>query len=177
MLLFLTREAFCRRSMDDRRVGEGDPERALNGVFSELKLRFCQNRRGDVAPSSGDDWNGDESVLRFIFCCVLVSNEQIFHHQEEQERQWVCLTLEGWFQLGELRRFSIGDSSDSGRGTGFAIFAGDDVGVSLDSRSGWTCEHVLLSALRKRDDECLTVINMEHGLTESVVSIGLECQK
>lgn len=63
--------------MDDRRVGDGDPERPLSGVFSELKLRFCQNRRGDVVPSSGEDWNGDESVVRFIFCCVLVSNNSL----------------------------------------------------------------------------------------------------
>ena len=68
MLLFLTREAFCKRSMEERRVGEGDPERALSGVFSELKLRFCQKSRGDVVPSMGEDWNGDESVFRFIFC-------------------------------------------------------------------------------------------------------------
>jgi hypothetical protein len=69
MLLFLTREAFWRRSMDDRRVGDGEPSLPLMGVFSELKLRACQKRRGDVAlPSMGEDWNGDESVLRFIFC-------------------------------------------------------------------------------------------------------------
>lgn len=75
MLLFLTREAFCRRSIDDRRVGDGDPERPLSGMFSELKLRFCQNKRGDVVPSSGEDWNGDESVFRFIFCYVFVSDD------------------------------------------------------------------------------------------------------
>jgi len=60
--------------MEERRVGDGDPERPLSGVFSELKLRFCQNSRGDVVPSRGEDWNGDESVVKFIFCCVAVSN-------------------------------------------------------------------------------------------------------
>jgi hypothetical protein len=61
MLLFLTREAFCRRSIEERRVGDGEPERP-SWLFSELKLRFCQKRRGEVAVSKGDDWNGDESV-------------------------------------------------------------------------------------------------------------------
>jgi hypothetical protein len=58
ILLFLTREAFCKRSMEERREVDGDPR-----LFSELKLRFCQKRRGEVVPfSKGDDWNGDESV-------------------------------------------------------------------------------------------------------------------
>lgn len=58
MLLFLTRDAFWRRSMEERRVGDAPK------LFSELKLRFCQNMRGDVGLlfSRGDDWNGDESV-------------------------------------------------------------------------------------------------------------------
>lgn len=69
MLLFLTREAFCRRSREDRRQGDGELVLLLK-LFSELKLRFCQNMRGDVVvPSKGDDWNGDESV-NVIFWCV-----------------------------------------------------------------------------------------------------------
>lgn len=63
MLLFLTREAFCRRSMEERRVGEPEPARSYK-LFS---LRFCQKRRGEVVPSSGELWNGDESVFRAIF--------------------------------------------------------------------------------------------------------------
>lgn len=65
MLLFLTRDAFCRRSMEERRTGEGDPVR-LSRLFSELK-RVCQNTRGEVALSMGDmgdDWKGEESVFR-----------------------------------------------------------------------------------------------------------------
>lgn len=65
MLLFLTRDAFCRRSMEERRTGEGDPVR-LSRLFSELK-RVCQNTRGEVALSTGDmgdDWKGEESVFR-----------------------------------------------------------------------------------------------------------------
>jgi hypothetical protein len=54
-------------------------------------------------------------------------------------QECVGLTLDVWFQLGELRRFSVGDNSDSGRGIELAIFVGDEVGVSLDNRSGWTC--------------------------------------
>jgi hypothetical protein len=61
--------------MEERRVGDGDPERPLKGVFSELKLRFCQKRRGDVVPSIGEDWNGDESVFKPIFCDISVSTE------------------------------------------------------------------------------------------------------
>lgn len=62
--------------MDERRVGEGDPERPyrLFSALSELRLRFCQNRRGDVVPfSRGEDWNGEESVARPSFCCCAVS--------------------------------------------------------------------------------------------------------
>lgn len=44
-----------------------------------------------MAPSSGDDWNGEESVLSVIFLVV-------------------------WFQLGEFRRFSVGDISVNARG-------------------------------------------------------------
>lgn len=54
--------------MDERRVGEGEPFLSPMGVFSELKFRACQKSRGEVAlPSIGDDWNGDESLFRFIF--------------------------------------------------------------------------------------------------------------
>lgn len=71
MLLFLTREALCRRSMEVRRVGEGEPWRPpykpLFSVLMESRLRFCQKSLGDVVVSSGDDWNGEESVLRVIF--------------------------------------------------------------------------------------------------------------
>ena len=42
-------------------------------LFSEFTFdRFCQNRRGDVVLSRGEDWKGDESVLRDIFCEVRV---------------------------------------------------------------------------------------------------------
>jgi hypothetical protein len=112
MLLFLTRDAFCRRSMEDRRHGVGEPERP-RWLFSELKLRFCQNMRGDVVVfSKGDDWNGDESVS-VIFLVV-------------------------WFQLGEFRRFSVGDSSESGRGSALRSFAGDAMVLLLDRRRGCT---------------------------------------
>jgi len=60
MLLFRTREALWRRSIEDRRVGDVDPERAPANMFSAL--RFCQKRRGEVAESRGDDWNGEESL-------------------------------------------------------------------------------------------------------------------
>lgn len=77
MLLFLTREALCSRSIEERRVGEGEPPRP-NGLFSllmEFRLRFCQKSRGDVAASRGEDWNGDESVpsVNFFLLAVLLA--------------------------------------------------------------------------------------------------------
>ena len=41
-----------------------------------------------------------------------------------------------WFQLGELRLFSAGPISDSGRGTAAVILVGDEPGVPLDMRKG-----------------------------------------
>jgi hypothetical protein len=64
ILLFLTRDAFCRRSIEDLLVGDGDPVRPIR-EFSVL--RVCQNIRGEAVFSSGDDWNGDESVFRADF--------------------------------------------------------------------------------------------------------------
>lgn len=52
--------------MEERRVGDGEPERPPYREFSVL--RFCQKSRGEFMFSRGDDWNGDESVLRGSFC-------------------------------------------------------------------------------------------------------------
>lgn len=60
MLLFFTREALWRRSIEERRFGDGEPERAPWSMFSAL--RFCQNIRGEVLESKGEDWNGEESL-------------------------------------------------------------------------------------------------------------------
>ena len=82
MLLFLTREAFCSRSMEERRTGDGDPDRPEYKLFSEFVVfLFCQNIRGEVVLSRGEDWNGEESVLRasfceaseLVFCCLVPS--------------------------------------------------------------------------------------------------------
>lgn len=64
MLLFLTREAFWRRSMDERRCDDGDPGPKMFSV-----LRFCQNRRGEVT-SEGEDWKGEESGFPGDFCML-----------------------------------------------------------------------------------------------------------
>ena len=83
MLLFLTRDARCSRSIEERRVGDGDDslpaKRPLFSVLNRLGVagsRPCQKSRGDELPSEalkGDDWNGDESPLGAIFCLVWIS--------------------------------------------------------------------------------------------------------
>ncbi len=95
MLLFLTREAFCRRSMDDRRVGDGEPERdSPKTLFSALNL-FCQKSRGDVVvvASSGEDWKGEESELGTIFwvreasqMCRQARRQRMRREMQEDER-------------------------------------------------------------------------------------------
>lgn len=60
ILLFLTRDAFCRRSMDERRVGDVALEPYL--LFS--LFLFCQNNRGE---DLGELWNGEESLFSAIF--------------------------------------------------------------------------------------------------------------
>jgi hypothetical protein len=53
-----------------------------------------------------------------------------------------CLTCDALpAQLGELRLFSIGESSESGRGMALAIF----VGVFLDRRKGCTLYSIRVS--------------------------------
>lgn len=54
-----------------------------------------------------------------------------------KERQWNCLTLEAWLQLGEFRRFSDGDISESGRGVEPDILDGDGE-LFFASRKGCT---------------------------------------
>lgn len=65
-MLFLTREAFLRFSIDERRCDEvGDAERS--GLFSEPKrdgeARSSQNMRGERCCCRGDESKGDESLL------------------------------------------------------------------------------------------------------------------
>jgi hypothetical protein len=61
MLLFFTLDAFWRRSREERRSGEGEPESPPYRLFSVLELRFCQKTLGDVLASRGEDWKGEES--------------------------------------------------------------------------------------------------------------------
>jgi hypothetical protein len=44
-----------------------------------------------------------------------------------------------WFQLGEFRRFSVGEISESGRGTALPTFAGEGIVLLLERRRGCTC--------------------------------------
>lgn len=48
------------------------------------------------------------------------------------------LTLVDWFQLGELRRFSIGEISDKGRGMTLPVAFGSGIVLLLVRRKGWT---------------------------------------
>lgn len=93
--------------MELRRVGEGEPRPKTFSVFL-----VCQNRRGEVALSSGELWNGEESVSRPIF-------------------------LGGEFQLGEFRRFSDGEISERGRGEALDMFA-VEAKLFLANRRGCT---------------------------------------
>jgi hypothetical protein len=64
MLLFLTRDALCKRSMDDLLVGDGDGDLWLRKAFSERNRlgvpcsRLCQNSLGDEFPSEA--LNGED---------------------------------------------------------------------------------------------------------------------
>ncbi len=97
--------------------------------------------------SKGEDWKGDESV------------RVIFWHVAQQESVWLrplgylaegdgegecgaraCLTFVVWFQLGEFRRFSVGEISERARGNALGAFAGDDMVLFLERRRGCTWE-------------------------------------
>jgi len=74
MLLFLTRDARFRFSIDDRFAGDGEVSRSPKGfLFSELNLvgdagsLFCQYRRGELE-ATGEESNGDESPANMLFC-------------------------------------------------------------------------------------------------------------
>lgn len=100
--------------MEERRFGDGEPERPPWSIFSVL--RFFQKRRGEVEESRGEDWNGEESLpgsAAFL-------------------EEFVC-------QLGEFRLFSLGEISLKGRGKLLAIFlVGEEAGVFLEIRRGCT---------------------------------------
>ena len=66
-MLFLTRDAFCRRSMEVRRTGDDEPEPPPYRALSRLFL-LCQKLRGEALVSRGDDWKGEESMVREAFC-------------------------------------------------------------------------------------------------------------
>jgi len=73
MLLFLTREAFCKRSMEERRCEEG--ECSSSKAFSEFTNRVgevgsrsCQKACGETAFWKGDELNGEDSRSNNIFC-------------------------------------------------------------------------------------------------------------
>jgi hypothetical protein len=64
MLLFFTREAFFKFSIDDRLLGEGisGSKTMLFSLAGELGSRPCQKRRGE-AVENGDDPAGEVSLL------------------------------------------------------------------------------------------------------------------
>jgi hypothetical protein len=129
-LLFLTRDAFCNRSIEDRRVGEGEDSLPPYKSFSDLKRlgvagsRPCQNSRGDESADGlkGDVWNGDESMLSCVFC----THQSVPSLGMSQKPRAIGgkFTLDGCGKLGEFLRISVGPSSDRGRGS----FVGDNEG-------------------------------------------------
>lgn len=79
MLLFLTRDARFKFSIDDRfAAGDGEESRFSNGFrFSMLRRpgeRFCQYDRGELG-AKGEDSNGDESPPSIVFVRMLVAVE------------------------------------------------------------------------------------------------------
>lgn len=80
-----------------------------------LAWRFIQNKRGEVVPSNGDDWNGEESVFSPIFYATHISDNFQYRRVSMFRQGENELALLGWFQLGEFRRFSVDDISDNGR--------------------------------------------------------------
>ena len=71
MLLFLTRDAFFRFSMDDRRVIEGEISNDIGGDtgpkrVGEVPSLVCQKDRGEFG-LNGEESNGDDSRLRTGF--------------------------------------------------------------------------------------------------------------
>jgi hypothetical protein len=56
-------------------------------------------------------------------------------------------TLVTWLKLGEFLLFSVGASSESGRGIELPVLIGDVEGVPFWMRRGWTCS---VSAILKR---------------------------
>ena len=73
MLLFFTRDARFKFSIDDLLAKDGEPSRSLRGFrFSALDLvgdagsRLCQYRRGEFE-AIGDESKGDESPPKRFF--------------------------------------------------------------------------------------------------------------
>jgi hypothetical protein len=139
MLLFLTREAFLRFSMEERlgeRQGDGsrsysfsDPKRPLGDVVWSF-----QKRRGLL--SNGDEPKGDVSLVNIIICATL---------DAAGAGMWVGHTLVDWLKLGEFLLRSVLPISESGRDR-VLPFAGEAFGV-LFIRSGDTFERNIDSQL------------------------------
>jgi hypothetical protein len=53
--------------MEERRWGEGDVAEWPPSYGTLSELRFCQKSLGEEPESTGDDWNGDESLLSADF--------------------------------------------------------------------------------------------------------------
>lgn len=110
-----------------------------------------------MAVSRGDDWNGDESVFRDAFCKSVSVTDWESAWKLLHSMKPVTLTLGdvvGWCQLGEFRLFSIGDISDNGRGIALLGFNGDDPGVPLLMRSGWTWWTSVRVSRLSQDGQC-----------------------
>lgn len=67
MLLFLTRDAFLRFSIDDRLAGGIEPCGLVFSQTGELGSRPCQNTLGELALLDGEDLIGEASALDKLF--------------------------------------------------------------------------------------------------------------
>lgn len=132
MLLFLTREAFFRFSIE-LRFGDSDGSRSYS--FSDPK-RFLgetvcsfQNKRGLFV--NADESKGEDSLVRNIFWPTLARchSAPSWNVGKVTLDDWV-----DWLKLPEFRRLSVEPISESGRDMLLPL-----VGVLL-IRSGETCQ-------------------------------------
>ena len=140
MLLFFTREAFLRFSIDDRFEGMGEASSSKGIRFpmlirpGDVGSRPCQKRRGEFVamPSLGEGLKGEDSPLKMLF---YTSSTRVTLAMNTSHTLFPC------GKLGEFLLTAIGLNSDSGRPTppSTLILAGELPAPPFWMRRGCTC--------------------------------------